>query len=312
MALFLNIGMRYNADMIPTGSMLSGLVITEGMDMSRLSSFSTGGRAEYYAEPRSVFDAVRALEMAYRKNLAVTVIGAGTHVLVSDDGIPGLVISTASMRGMSIKGRLLVAAPGESLDNVINQAIDHNLTGLEEIAGIPGTIAGALSVNAAANSTSISDFLFYADYLTVEGEAHRRPGFHDPSRSQRSLFQPGELIISIALRLRPARATAEARMRKEEYVERMYIPPCRRFSGIIYRDPPGMSAARIIRECGLTGPSGLKAEFSEYQPNSIVTYPGCTSSEIYALIEHGRMKAKEHGYDLETSVALLGSFTGAP
>lgn len=101
-------------------------------------------------------------------------------------------------------------------------------------------------------------------------------------------------------------------MRKEEYVERMYIPPCRRFSGIIYRDPPGMSAASIIRECGLTGPSGLKAEFSEYQPNSIVTYPGCTSSEIYALIEHGRMKAKEHGYDLETSVALLGSFTGAP
>ena len=99
---------------------------------------------------------------------------------------------------------------------------------------------------------------------------------------------------------------------RKEYVERMYIPPCRRFSGIIYRDPPGMSAARIIRECGLTGPSGLKAEFSEYQPNSIVTYPGCTSSESYALIEHGRMKAKEHGYDLETSVALLGSFRGAP
>ena len=88
--------------------MLSGLVITEGMDMSRLSSFSTGGRAEYYAEPRSVFDAVRALEMAYRKNLAVTVIGAGTHVLVSDDGI---VCSVSETGVLTFTGECSVYAP---------------------------------------------------------------------------------------------------------------------------------------------------------------------------------------------------------
>ena len=115
---------------------LSNLVLTEGMDMRRHSSFSTGGKAEYYAEPRSVFDCLIALETAYRKNLSITVIGAGTHVLVSDSGIPGLVISTASMRGMSIKGNLLIASAGETLDNIINIAIEHNLTGLEEIAGV--------------------------------------------------------------------------------------------------------------------------------------------------------------------------------
>ena len=121
-------------------------MLTENMDMSRHSSLSTGGRAEYYAEPRSIQDTIHVVEIAYKKGLPITVIGSGTHVLVADDGIPGLVISTAGMKGMSIKGDLIITAPGETLDNLINVAIEHNLIGLEEIAGIPGTIAGAVSV----------------------------------------------------------------------------------------------------------------------------------------------------------------------
>ena len=289
---------------------LSNLVLTEGMDMRRHSSFSTGGKAEYYAEPRSVFDCLIALETAYRKNLSITVIGAGTHVLVSDSGIPGLVISTASMRGMSIKGNLLIASAGETLDNIINIAIEHNLTGLEEIAGIPGTIAGAVSVNASANGSAISDFFFYADYITPDGKIHRRPGFHDSFRKQKSPFLSSDLIISVALRLTPSRASAEARVRKERFVEMMYIPPCRRFSGEIFRDPAEMKADEAIRLAGLTGPNGSRAEFSEYQPNSILTYPGCASDEIYHLIRMGEERVREKlGIRLERSITLLGEFT---
>lgn len=285
------------------------LVLTEGMDMKKHSSFSTGGRAEYYAEPRNIYDFISILEVAYKKGLEVTVIGAGTHVLVSDDGIPGLVISTSSMKGMSIKGDLVITAPGESLDNVINIAIEHNLIGLEEIAGIPGTIAGAVSVNASANGKSISDMFFYADYITPNGEIHRRPSFHDNFRKQKSAFRKNEMIISIALRLTPSRASAEARERKEEYVEKMYIPPCRRFSGEIFRDTPAMSADEAIRRAGLVGPNGSKAEFSEYQANSILTYPGCTSKEVYDLIMKAESTIKERlGVQLERSITLLGDF----
>ncbi len=292
-----------------SGQGLSSLVITEDMDMKRRSSFSTGGKAEYYAEPRNVYDCLGVLEMAYRKGLGVTVIGAGTHLLVSDDGIPGLVISTASMKGMSIKGSLLIAAPGEALDNVINKAIDHNLIGLEKIAGIPGTIAGAVSVNASANGMALSDVFFYADYIASDGCIHRRPCFHDFFRRQRSIFSNNEMIISIALRLTPSRASAEARVKKEEYVERMFIPPCRGFSGEIFRDRPEMKAATAIRISGLTGPNGSHAEFSEYQCNTIMTYPGCTSAEIYSLIERGRRVIKEKtGLDFERSITFLGKF----
>ncbi len=288
---------------------LSSLVLTENMDMSRHTSFSTGGRAEYYAEPRNIQDAVHAVEIAYRKGLPITVIGSGTHILVADDGIPGLVISTAGMKGMSIKGDLIITAPGETLDNIINVAIEHNLIGLEEIAGIPGTIAGAVSVNATANERSISDVFFYADYITANGEIHRRPSFHDYFRKQKSSFHSDEVIISIALRLTPSRQTAEARVRKEKFVEKMYIPPCRRFSGEIFRDTSVISACDAILESGLTGKNGSRAEFSEYQPNSILTYPGCTSEEIYRLITRAEKTVEEKlGLRLERSITLLGNF----
>lgn len=289
---------------------LSALVITEEMDMSRRSSFSTGGKAEYYAQPASTEDCISLLEHAYKKNLHVSFIGAGTHILVSDEGIPGLVISTASMKGMSIKGRLLIASPGEALDNIINKAIDHNLSGLERIAGIPGTIAGALSVNAGANSMKLSDVFFYADYLSFDGRIHRRPHFHDAFSEQSSIFSSNGLVVSVALKLNPTRASAEARERKEEYVEKMYIPPSRRFSGEIFKDSKEMKAEDAIRKAGLTGPNGSHAEFSEYQANSILTYPGCTSQEIYTLIRHAEKTVKEKlNICLIPSITMLGSFT---
>ncbi len=285
------------------------MIITENMDMKLRSSFSTGGKAEYYAEPRGIGDCIYLLETAYRKNLKVTIIGSGTHILVSDSGIPGLVISTAGMKGMSIKGSLLIASPGETLDNIINKAIDHNLAGLEKLGGIPGTIGGALAVNAGANAMNLADVFFYADYLTADGSLHRRPHFHDAFSEQDSIFSKHCLVVSVALRLNPTRASAEARERKEEYVEKMYIPPSRRFSGEIFRDSDEMKAAEAIRKARLTGPNGSHAEFSEYQPNSILTYPGCISSEIYNLIEYAQETIKKKlGVSLVPSITMLGAF----
>ena len=90
----------------------------------------------------------------------------------------------------------------------------------------------------------------------------------------------------------------------------MFIPPCRRFSGEIFRDTPFMSAAEAIKKAGLTGKNGRGAEFSEYQPNSIFTYPGCSSGEVYNLIREAEVTVKEKlGIDLERSITLLGNFT---
>ena len=287
---------------------LGNIVIAESVSMKNHSSFYTGGNAEYYAEPRSIEECLNVLEIAYKKNLNITVIGSGTHILVSEKGIPGLVICTSSIKGITIKGNLVEAAPGEPLDNIINQAIDHNLIGLEELGGIPGTIGGAVSVNASSNGRSISDVFFYADYLSFDGRYFRRPFYHDYFRKQQSSFGIDGIIVSIALQLNPSRASAEARRRKEKYVELMFIPPCRRFSGEIFKDPEGMSAESVIRRLDIKGRG--KASFSDYQPNSIFTLPGCTSAEIHDLITEAEERAEvELGIRLERSLSVLGDFT---
>ena len=285
------------------------IIVTEAFSMSDRSSFHTGGKAEYYAEPRDLEETRSVLELAYKRSLPVTIIGGGTHILVSEEGIPGIVLSTRGLRGISIKGDLLLASPGEMLDIIINIAIEHSLIGLEEIAGIPGTIAGAITVNANANGRSISDLFFYADVLTPDGRMHRYPNYQDAFGSQSSVIGRGGLVVMVALNLIPSKRTAEARMRKEEYVERMFSPPCARFSGEIFRDPEGMKAEDVLRKAGMTGYHGLRAEFSEYQPNSIFTYPGCTSDEIYSLIRMAEREVEEKtGIRLTRSITLLGPF----
>ncbi len=290
--------------------MISDFIVTEGYSMSNSSSLGTGGDAEYYAEPRDVGEAMNVMELAYKRSLPVTIIGGGTHILVSDEGIPGIVVSTRCMRGISIRGDMIVALPGEMLDGLINIAIEHRLKGLEEIAGIPGTIAGALSVNANANGRSISDLFLYADVLTSDGKIHRFPHYKDVFSYQETVIgQNGGMIISIALCLIPSIKTAESRMKKEVFVEKMFIPPAPRFSSIIYKDPDGMRAADLIKRAGATGKNGTRAEFSEYEGNTIFTYAGCTSSEIYQAMIMAESKVKEKfGITLERSITLLGSF----
>ena len=287
-----------------------GIALAENFSIREISLFRAGGIAELYAEPRTTEELLSIMELASEKGLNIEVIGAGSHILAPESGIPGLLVSTRSMKGITIRGDLLTAGPGEMLDGIINIAIDHKLIGLEELGGIPGTIAGALSINASANGRSISDAFFYADYVTPDGRMHRRTFYPDTFSLQDSAFSPDEIIVNVALRLKHSKATAEARLRKEKFVELMFIPPCRRFSGEIFRDTPFMSAAEAIKKAGLTGKNGRGAEFSEYHPNSIFTYPGCSSGEVYNLIREAEVTVKEKlGIDLERSITLLGNFT---
>ena len=286
-----------------------GIALAENYSIKEISLFRAGGMASLYAEPRSFNELLSVLELAEKRGLSTEVIGAGSHILAPESGIGGLLISTRSMKGITIRGDLLTAGPGEMLDGIINIAIDHNLTGMEELGGIPGTIAGALSINASANGRSISDVFFYADLLTPDGKLHREPYRSTDTDGYGPVFRKDAIIVQVALRLRPSKATAEARLRKERFVELMFIPPCRRCSGIIFRDPEGLSAADLIREAGFIRDRKLRAEFSEYQSNCIFTYKGCTSDEIFTLmLETARNVYEKTGIMLEPSITLLGSF----
>ena len=286
-----------------------GIALAENFSMKEISLFRAGGMAELYAEPRTFDELLAVLDLASRRNLHIEVIGAGSHILAPESGIEGLLISTRSMKGITIRGDLLTAGPGDMFDGIINIAIDHNLIGLEELGGIPGTIAGAISVNASANGRSISDAFFYADSVTPDGRIHRRTFYPDTFSHQGSAFSDDEIIVNVALRLRPSKATAEARLRKEKFVELMFIPPCRRCAGEVFHDLADTKAADLIRQAGFIREEGIRAEFSDYQSNCIFTYEGCTSDEIFTLLCKTAEKVYEtSGILLEPSITLLGSF----
>ena len=284
------------------------IFIKDNYPLSGLSTLKTKGIAELYAEPRNTNELMEIMEIAYSKGIKISILGSGTHTLISDEKESGLVISLREMKGITMKGTLLECYSGEMLDEIIDKTIEHQLIGLEKLAGIPGTIAGALSCNAEANGTAISDFVYYYDYLTFSGNFKRQRNYNDIfSKQTLNMEEPG-IITNIALRLNPSKATAEAKIRKRMYVELFFIPPCFNYLGQVFKDTNGKSASKIIKELGLDKEKGV-AEFSDYQPNCIFTTKGYTSKDVYSLIEKAERKAKEElGIKLERSISLLGSF----
>lgn len=278
-------------------------------NLSGLSFFKTKGKAEYFVEPESSEMLIEALEKAYKMNLSTSLLGSGTHVIISDEGIEGLLISMKKMKGITIKGNLITAASGESLDGIINTAIEHNLVGLEELGGIPGTIAAALKVNASANGKNLSDYHFYSDYMTKDGKIHRRPDYIDLFGHQTSPISDDEIVLSVTLRLEPSKRTAEARLKKEKFVELMFIPPTANFIGQVFKDPEGMSAKDIIKTCHLDKDFGYNAEFSSFQSNCIFASMNASSNDVISLISDVRDEVEKlTGIRLRLSVSLLGKF----
>lgn len=266
------------------------------------------GIAEFYSEPRNINELMEVLEGAYKLNVPVSILGAGTHTLISDSFIEGVVISTKLLKGITMKGTLLECLPGEMFESVIDKAIEHQLIGMEKLAGIAGTIAGALFSNRGANGTSISDFVYYFDMITFSGKIIRVQNYYDTFSPQSLNLPESGVITNIALRLKASKATAEAKIRKGMYIEFMFIPPATRYISQIFKDRKDMSASRIIKTLGMDKLTG-KAEFSSYQGNSIFAYPDCTANDVYALIKLTEKRAKrEMKIDLERSVSLLGDF----
>ena len=164
-----------------------------------LTLFKSRGTAEYYAEPENVRGLRDALLIAKELGLRITVIGSGTHVILPDHGIDGLLISTKNLKGITIKGSLITCMAGESLNNVINSAIEHNLMGLEEFGGIPGTIAAAMRINARAQGKHISS------YLSGREREQLRP--ESGKRSSQSSCSSHHARISLATSSRTGRIT---------------------------------------------------------------------------------------------------------
>ncbi|RKZ33932.1 UDP-N-acetylenolpyruvoylglucosamine reductase, partial [bacterium] len=238
------------------------------------------------------------------------VIGNGTNLLVSDKGYEGVVIKLAdNLSLIEQRGEILFAQSGASLSELIDFAIEHTLSGLEKLAGIPGTVGGAAWMNAGAYGVFFGDRVTSLEVVSSSGE---KLAIDNPKFSYRTGFEgkEGAIVTGVYLKLTPGDKKKLASVASDILEKRrMNQPLDMRSAGCIFKNPPGDSAGRIIDWLGLKGKRVGGAQVSPVHANFIVNTGNATASDIYNLIKlvRGEVFEKTH-IALSLEVVTVGKF----
>lgn len=298
-----------------------GAVARLGEPMAKRTSMRVGGPARLWIEPAGERDLLAVLRRCAearetaaddpetRRLYAVTVVGRGSNLLVRDAGISGVTLHLGreAFRTVEVRGARLRAGGGARLKQVVASARAAGLGGLEFLEGIPGTVGGALRMNAGAMGASVFDVVEKVRFSTLRGEvAERTP--EDLRPSYRSC--PGlDGCLVLWAEFRGEKAPIEeidARLKAFEE-KRRATQPAAACAGCIFKNPPGHSAGKLIDEAGLKGLAFGGARVSEAHANFIVNDGRATASEVLALAGMVRDRVRAaRGIELEMEVVVLG------
>jgi UDP-N-acetylmuramate dehydrogenase len=284
--------------------------------LKRYTAWKIGGPADALLEPTDAEELIEAVEMARGHGVPVTVLGGGTNVLVRDGGIRGLTIRLAkSLTGVQVKGRSVSAEAGVLYPVLANTTAGSGLKGLEFATGIPGTVGGAVYMNAGAYGGETKDVLDWADVFQ-EGKVVR---MHNDVETllatslrlayRRSVLQdhPDWVVLRAGYTLEPGNPSELKASIKEFRAQRMNGSPNRPSCGSTFKRPPGDFPGRVIEAAGLKGTRVGQIEVSPVHANYLVNLGGGTAREALELIELVKEKVRERmGIDLEEEVRVVG------
>jgi len=281
---------------------------TERFELARYMWFKVGGPAEVAFEPANLAD-LRYFLAELPQDVPVTVVGVGSNVLVRDGGIPGVVIRLGRGFGEITVGDNSIAAGAAALAiNVARTAQRESVAGLEFLSGIPGSIGGALRMNAGAYEREIKDIVLRAHAVDPAGVLNvlqaSALGF-----SYRHCAVPEDWIfIGADLRTEPGEADAIASRMDTIGVARSDTQPIRtQTGGSTFKNPPGAKAWELIDKAGCRGLRQGAAQVSEQHCNFLINTGGATASELESLGEQVRQRVREtSGIELEWEIRRIG------
>jgi UDP-N-acetylmuramate dehydrogenase len=257
--------------------------------LAPLTSFRVGGLAEWFTAPRCLEDLQASLAWASQEGLSVTLLGAGSNLLVSDRGLPGLVICTRHLRYSHFDAATgqITAAAGEPIVRLAWQAAERGWQGLEWAVGIPGTVGGAVVMNAGAHECCTADVLVNAHVLAADGSSHIvLPDDLEFQYRTSSLQRDRRLVTRATLQLQPGAnpqevmATTKAHFERRHATQPYHLPSC----GSVFRNPEPHKAGWLIEQSGLKGYQIGGAQISELHANFIVNRGNATANDIFQLI----------------------------
>ena len=286
------------------------LEIREWEPMARHTTFRIGGPVRLMALPKTVGEAKKALQAAGEREIVPFFLGNGSNLLVADQGYDGFVVKTGGLDQVREVNRRLRAGSGISLARLANAALGRGLTGLEFAHGIPGSLGGAVVMNAGAYGGEMVQVLASVTCLDGRGEVRTLPAAECGLSYRHSLFsdRPDWLIIEAELALRPGDAGAIRERMEELMARRREKQPLEYPSaGSTFKRPEGHFAAALIDQCGLKGLTVGGAQVSEKHAGFIVNRGGATCADILGLIDQVRERVlRETGVKLELEVRTLG------
>lgn len=277
--------------------------------MKNHTSFKIGGPADEFCEVHSVEEILKLIKYAKEKNIPYTVIGNGSNLLVGDKGIRGLVIKIAGgFDKATVSGETVTAEAGILLSKLANVVKRSDLTGFEFASGIPGTLGGAVYMNAGAYGGEMKDIIKSVTYLeNGEVKTTSELGFG----YRKSIFSGKDMIIlSAEIKLEKGNPE-EIAAKMEDFKERrtskqpLSVPS----AGSTFKRPEGYFAGKLIEDAGLKGYSIGGAQVSEKHSGFVINTGDATAKDVLLLIKHIQTTVFEKfGVKLETEVKTLGEF----
>ncbi len=290
--------------------------------MARHCSFRIGGPAEALVRPRDATSAAALFAAARGEGIPLFVLGAGANILVGDRGIRGIVLDSGALASVRAEpaggGRaVLVAEAGLSMDELCLEALCRGLGGLEDFAGMPGTVGGSAFMNARCYEREMSQVLAWVESAGAGGVTERRSLDGAEWSYKRSPYQAGgaragALILGAAFSLEPADpsvlAAAMRRRRADREAKGHYRLPS---AGSVFKNDRafGKPTGKILDELGFRGRRMGGAAVSDWHANIFVNSGGATAADMRALIELARDEARARlGIELEPEVLMVGEF----
>jgi UDP-N-acetylmuramate dehydrogenase len=289
--------------------------------LSRVTTWRIGGPAEYLVRTATPDESIAVSRWAAVQGLPLTVLGGGSNILASDDGLRGLVLiaKASGERSDSLiswidEGDTVLVTVGAQapLSWVGRFAAEHGWAGLDWGVGLPGTIGGATVNNAGAHGTEQKDHLISIDILLPDGQrANKGREWLDPTYRMtriKALATPRDhLVLNATMRLPKGDPALLTRLADEHAAYRKQTQPTGACAGSTFANPPGDFAGRLIEAAGLKGHAIGPVQFSTKHANFIVNGGGATAAHVRELIAHAQEVVRDRfGVHLETEVEFLG------
>ena len=276
--------------------------------MAEYTSFRIGGPAELLFMPEDREQLEIGMSKAEELGVPYMIIGNGSNLLVSDGGIDGLVIRIAGdFSGIEYSGNKLKARAGTLISAAAKDSVERGLMGLEWAAGIPGTVGGAVAMNAGAYGGEIKQVLTNVEYIEDGEVRSAEPGEGDLGYRFSRFTAPERIVLSAEFSLSPDDGMTRERMRDYAERRRTKQPLAYPSAGSTFKRPAGCYAGALIEQAGLKGASVGGAEVSTLHAGFIINKGGATCEDVKRLIELVQERVYESsGVALETEVKLIG------